>query len=98
MSSTSLVSLSSAISNRLKLILSSTQRRNEDEEERGEDERLLALPAVAALADLAAQRELEWAGAQPVGVCPDAVRREAARLVVVRLAAADLAAGSNGRA
>jgi hypothetical protein len=96
MSSTSLVSLSSAISNRLKLILSSTQRRNE--EERGEDERLLALPAVAALADLEAQRERGWAGAEPVGVCPDAVRRDAARLVVVRRAAADLAAGSNGRA
>ena len=48
MSSTSLASLSLAISKRSKRILSSTQRRNEDErrEERGDEERLLALLAL----------------------------------------------------
>ena len=51
MSSTSLVSLSSAISRRSKRILSSTRRRNEDAEERGEEARLFALLAVVAVQD-----------------------------------------------
>jgi hypothetical protein len=86
MSSTSLVSLSSAISKRSKRILSSTPRRNEDAEERGE-ERLFALLAVVVVRD-----ERGWAGAQQVaarrdGVCPDAAQVVVVRLVVVHLAA-----------
>jgi hypothetical protein len=77
MSSTSLASLSSAISNRLKLILSLTPRRNEvarleerGEEEQAEEERPLALLAPV-------DRGEQWAGAASVAV----------RLGVVRLAA-----------
>ena len=84
MSSTSLASRSSAILNRSKRILSLTRRRNEDgrPEERGDEEHLLALLAVAGVLALEAQRERGQAGVEQVG----------ARLVEVCPAAADLAA------